>query len=71
MKGFILVTNKNDGRKCCVAVNAITVIDELSDGTAFITKREGVTSVLKQSVSFGIPTVESFDEVMKLIENSI
>ena len=71
MKGFILVTDKEQGRKTCIAINSIKAIDELDDGTAYIIMQETVSYNLKHSGSFGVCTVESFDEVIKLIENSI
>lgn len=65
MNDFILVTNRETVCNCCIAIKAILTIDELEDGTAYITLNKFVNSNLKKSGSFGVYTIESFESILK------
>lgn len=70
MKGFIFVTAKSSNVRHCVQISKIIEIEELLDGTAYLIIQVTFSSNLKHSSSSGIFTSESFDEVIKKIEEA-
>ena len=71
MKGFIVVTASETGRRSCIPVSGIAEIAEQSDGTAAIAYRIELSKILKHDSWVGFKTVESFSEVLKKIEEAL
>ncbi|MGN0804558.1 MAG: hypothetical protein ACI4MS_04160 [Candidatus Coproplasma sp.] len=68
MKGFIIVTGKDELRTC-IALKSIATIDEQSDGKAYITNKY-IKSSAKKPITLGMDTLETFEEVIAMIENA-
>ena len=66
MKGFIVVTNIDTNRSVCLPVKDIKSIGECSNGCSI-----EVDYDFKRDSSVGVDTVETFDEVMSLLEQSL
>lgn len=64
MKGFILVTSKDDGLRDYIPISEIKYVTEYADGTAFI-----ATYVAKKQ-RFGFFTKETFSEVVQKIQEA-
>ena len=58
MKGFIEVTEKEDGNKRLLAVDKIIDVEQQSDNTAFIS-----TWINNDGDVLGVNVVETYDEI--------